>query len=86
MVFLCYACNIRQELPFQNYHWLGAYSTYMLCTVDKSLSVFMTWRIVYIILLSFRFLFVFFLLFGFKPLGKGILLIYVFMMAVFGNG
>ena len=27
-----------------------------------------------------------FLLFGFKPLGKGILLIYVFIMAILGDG
>ena len=27
-----------------------------------------------------------FLLFGFKPLGKGVLLIYVFIMAIFGDG
>ena len=26
-----------------------------------------------------------FLLFGFKPLGKGVLLIYVFIMAIFGD-
>ena len=26
-----------------------------------------------------------FLLFGFKPLGKGVLLIYVFIMAIFGG-
>ena len=26
------------------------------------------------------------LLFGFKPLGKGVLLIYVFIMAIFGDG
>ena len=30
--------------------------------------------------------FVVFLLFGFKPLGKGVLLIYVFIMAIFGGG
>ena len=29
---------------------------------------------------------VLFLLFGFKPLGKGVLLIYVFIMAIFGDG
>ena len=27
-----------------------------------------------------------FLLFGFKPLGKGVLLINVFIMAIFGDG
>ena len=27
-----------------------------------------------------------FLLFGFKTLGKGVLLIYVFIMAIFGDG
>ena len=27
-----------------------------------------------------------FLLFGFKPLGKGVLLMYVFIMAIFGDG
>ena len=27
-----------------------------------------------------------FLLFGFKPLGKGVLLNYVFIMAIFGDG
>ena len=27
-----------------------------------------------------------FLLFGFKPLGKGVLLIYVFIRAIFGDG
>ena len=27
-----------------------------------------------------------FLLFGFKPLGKGVLLIYVFIMAIFEDG
>ena len=27
-----------------------------------------------------------FLLFGFKPLGKSVLLIYVFIMAIFGDG
>ena len=27
-----------------------------------------------------------FLLFGFKPLGKGVLPIYVFIMAIFGDG
>ena len=30
--------------------------------------------------------FVMFLLFGFKPLGKGVLLIYVFIMAIFEDG
>ena len=30
--------------------------------------------------------YVVFLLFGFKSLGKGVLLIYVFMMAIFGDG
>ena len=29
---------------------------------------------------------VFFLLFVFNPLGKGVLLIYVFIMAIFGDG
>ena len=27
-----------------------------------------------------------FLLFGFKPLGKGVLLFYAFIMAIFGDG
>ena len=27
-----------------------------------------------------------FLLFGFKPLGKGVLIIYIFIMAIFGDG
>ena len=27
-----------------------------------------------------------FLLVGFKPLGKGVLLIYIFIMAIFGDG
>ena len=30
--------------------------------------------------------YVVFLLFGFKPLGKGVLLIYVFIKAIFGDG
>ena len=30
--------------------------------------------------------FVVFLLFGFKPLGKGVLLMYIFIMAIFGDG
>ena len=29
---------------------------------------------------------VIFLLFGFKPLGKGVLLTYVFILAIFGDG
>ena len=30
--------------------------------------------------------YVVFLLFGFKPLGKGVLLSYVFIMVIFGDG
>ena len=51
----------------------------MLCIVDTSLSVLMTLRMC---LREFCCL----LLFGFKALGKGVLLIYVFIMAIFGDG
>ena len=51
----------------------------MLCMVDTSLSVLMTLR------MCLRELCVF-LLFGFKPLGKGVLPVYVFIMAIFGDG
>ena len=51
----------------------------ILCIVDTSLSVLMTLRIVYVNCVVF-------LLFGFKPLGKGVLLMYVFIMAIFGDG
>ena len=52
----------------------------MLCIVDTSLSVLMT------LMMCLRELCVVFLLFGFKSLGKGVLLIYVFIMAIFGDG
>ena len=55
----------------------------MLCKVDKSLSVLMTLRMC---LPKLCCLFCDILLFGFKPLGKGVLLIYVFIMAIFGDG
>ena len=51
----------------------------MLCIVDTSLSVLMTLR------MCLREM-CFFLLFGFKPHGKGVLLIYVFIMAIFEDG
>ena len=51
----------------------------MLCIVDTSLSVLMTLRMCLRELCCL-------LLFGFKPLGKGVLLIYVFIMAIFGDG
>ena len=54
----------------------------MLCIVDKSLSVLMTFRMCLRELLSFWDI----LLFGFKPLGKGVLIIYVFIMAISGDG
>ena len=51
--------------------------------MDKSLSVSMTLRMFLCkIVLSFWDI----LLFGFKALGKGVLLIYIFIMAVFGDG
>ena len=52
---------------------------HMLCIVDTSLSVLVTWRMCSRDMCCF-------LLFGFKPLGKGVLLIYVFIMAIFGDG
>ena len=42
--------------------------------MDTSLSVLLTLNCVV------------FFLFGFKPLGKGVLLMYVFIMAIFGDG
>ena len=51
----------------------------MLCIVDTSLSVLMTLRMCLRELCCV-------LLFGFKPLGKDVLLIYVFIMAIFGDG
>ena len=48
----------------------------MICIVDTSLSVLMTLRMCLVYVNC-----VVFLLFGFKPLGKGVLLIYVFRMA-----
>ena len=55
---------------------------YMLCIVDTSLSVLMTLRMC---LRELCCLFGLILLFGFKPLGKGVLLIHVFIMAIFGD-
>ena len=49
----------------------------MLCIVEKSLSIFMTLRI-YLRELCLSFCDIF--LFEFKPLSKGVLLIYVFIM------
>ena len=49
----------------------------MLCIVDTSLSILMTLRMCLCELC---------LLFGFKPLGKGVLLICVFIMAIFRDG
>ena len=51
--------------------------------MDKSLSVLMTLRMC---LRELCCLFGDILLFGFKSLGKGVLLIYVFIMANFGDG
>ena len=51
----------------------------ILCIVDTSLSVLMTLRVCLCELCCL-------LLFGFKTLGKGVLLIYVFIMAIFGDG
>ena len=56
---------------------------HMLCIVDTSLSVLMTLRMC---LRELCCLFGIFLLFGFKSLGKGVLLTYVFIMAIFGDG
>ena len=51
----------------------------MLCIVDTSLSVLMSLRMCLRELCCL-------LLFGFKPLGKGVLLICVFIMAIFRDG
>ena len=51
----------------------------MLCIVDTSLPVLMILR------MCLRELCCLFTV-GFKPLGKGVLLIYVFIMAIFGDG
>ena len=65
-----------------DYHWLGAYRTNALYSghIFVRFNVLRMYRgCVYVNCVVF-------LLFGFKPLGKGVLLIYVFIMAIFGDG
>ena len=65
-----------------HYDLLGAYRTYALYS-ERIFVHFNDLEDVFTcIVLSFWDI----LLFGFKPLGKGVLLIYVFIMAIFGGG
>ena len=63
-------------------HWLGAYRKYALYSGQIFVRFNDLEDVFTRIVLSFWDI----LLFGFKPLGKGVLLIYVFIMAIFGDG
>ena len=59
-------------------HWLGAYSTYALYCYLEDVFAFPSWIVLAFVIIIF--------LFWFKPLRKGVSLIYSFIMAVFWDG
>ena len=83
---ICYKYNKPIRGAILNFnklvHWLGAYRTYALYSGHIFVRFNDLEEVFTRIVLSFWDI----LLFGFKPIGKSVLLICVFIMAIFGDG